>query len=93
MLAVAVLGIVIMRFGKARPTLHREDIERIGVGMTRAEVESALGCPPGEYNSRPVQTAPLGLKYSHMNGWDSWICDEGEIMVQYDKRDIVIENV
>ena len=56
--------------------------DRIRPGMTRAEVESLLGCPPGHYSKYPVITH-AGHSKAYV-AWTSWVSEEGEILVLFD---------
>lgn len=51
----ALLAVVGLYLGLPRsPRFTDEQFDRIQVGMTRAEVEAVLGCPPGCYAQEPV---------------------------------------
>jgi hypothetical protein len=63
LLLMVIVGGMWMRQYLAR--LHRENFDRIEIGMTQAEVEELLGGPPGNYSppyplSEPIFTT-LGL--------------------------------
>jgi hypothetical protein len=64
-------------------------MEQIEKGMTRDEVEDVLGVPPGIYTERepsPVchSFPPPDVVLIH-KGADYWLCDEGELLVLFDR--------
>jgi hypothetical protein len=65
--ALALLGIagpVALLIPRPGAGITRENYERIGKGMTEAEVEDALGCPPGDYTGgryAPPAYLPAGV--------------------------------
>jgi hypothetical protein len=59
----------------------RDRFERVRKGMSRDQIESIVGHPPGDYTSGPCLQMPRGLFYwNHV----TWLCDEGELLVEFD---------
>lgn len=58
--------------------------ERISIGSTRAEVEDALGGPPGDYKTREVFPFPRGGGTE-----DYWSFNHYDIIVGFDMDDRV----
>jgi len=73
---------------EARKITFSQDLaNQISIGMTRAEVEAVLGCPPGEYTTGPCDTPPLGSRaFIH----DQWLSDTGVIIVLFNDRGRVV---
>src|SRR5262245_51365959 len=71
----------------AGPQLKEENINKIEVGMTRAEVESLLGGPPGDYGPR----ADFGSLFGNppREGALEWHGVNGGIRVLFDAQAIV----
>jgi hypothetical protein len=59
--------------------------------MSRDEVISILGGSPGDYSNGRCISIFTGI------GYESWICDDGELLVRFDTRncasDVVICDV
>jgi hypothetical protein len=58
-------------------------MESIEIGMSRSEIETRLGAPPGVYisPSKIWYPIPLGGKFI---GYEAWVSDEGELHVLFD---------
>jgi hypothetical protein len=77
-----------------RPGLTRANYERIREGMTRQEVESLLGGPPGNYSRIPDKEAGLwtidpsrpDLNRQFFIGREVWIGDELAVAVWFDDK-------
>ena len=87
MVAVAVveaigLWALLRPWPSAVPHLAHEQIER---GMTPAEVHLVLGCPPGDYSTRPIETDFFCCVVDRRSPRRSeyWLGDEGLIDVKY----------
>jgi hypothetical protein len=55
--------------------------------MTRAEVETILGGPPGDYRTRPVDTEGFHFPTATLAGltqMQEWQGDEGDIVLRFD---------
>jgi hypothetical protein len=99
-LALAAIGTFALWPSRAARLTH-ENVERIHVGMNRAEVEAILG-PPGDYTTGPL-TDPLvmavqqgHIEYQVADGWltiCAWATDKEAIWVSFDNskvaRDVV----
>src|SRR4051794_20089185 len=85
---IGALVVALLLFGALIPVLlprpspvTRAAFERVEVKMTRAEGESILGGPPGDYRTRPV------LEYIGSGAgisWEVWMGDEGEAWVGFE---------
>jgi hypothetical protein len=62
------------------------DCRRIQVGMTRAEVQTRLGMPPGDYATGLHVPGPDSIRN---RGAVEWTSDEGQIRVWFDHHDSV----
>jgi hypothetical protein len=51
--------------------------------MTEAEVEAVFGCPPGEYNRRPLALPMTGVLFKR---W--WASDEAVVIVRVAPEDL-----
>src|SRR5262249_44853555 len=81
-----------------------ENYERIHQGMTRQQLEAILGCPPGNYRSRPYKVVTddkgsiiLGKMTVHVGYGDrtlyrnlNWDTDDASISVYLDERGRVV---
>jgi hypothetical protein len=63
------------------PRVNPGRFARVEKGMTRPEVYQAVGGPPGDYGSGPVQTPPGGLRFSI---YEEWLCDDAQLLVRFD---------
>src|SRR6478736_2862384 len=60
--------------------------DEIKLGMTRAEVESLLGGPPGRYNRwRRVMFLVPWSTAGMMPGDNTWIADDFAVIIRYDR--------
>ena len=62
--------------------INRENFDRVNEGMTEAEVEAILGCPPGNYNLRPVTVFKSGRMFRR---W--WVSDDAIITISLSPDD------
>jgi len=77
---------VVQFAGRSRKIVFDIDLyDQIQIGMTREEVVSTLGRPPGDYSTGFVVPESGRTGY---NAFD-WISDEGRIRVWFDKDDKV----
>jgi hypothetical protein len=67
-------------------TFSQENANQISIGMTRDEVETILGCPPGDYTTELCDTPPYG-PWTFVCDW--WVSDTGEIGVWFDEGEKV----
>ena len=92
-LAVAVLVPAALRFRAGAQRLARgrlidwDNFDRIDVGMTRQEVESILGGPPGDFTTRRMLF--FSARTGRAASWELWAADRGQIEVEFDEADIV----
>ena len=56
--------------------------------MTREEIISTVGQPPGNYANGRCVTLPLGIRYRN---YESWLCDEGQLLVLFDADGIATD--
>jgi hypothetical protein len=63
--------------------VNQENFERIRVGMTRAEVEAILRCPPGDYAT--VEYIPEFCGFT-LAGATRWISNDGEVRIWFDQH-------
>jgi hypothetical protein len=110
-LGVLTLGLaVLVALGiyqtRDRGRIRYENLDKIAAGMSMAEVERILGCPPGNYASGPLQqklvaadgeSVYISLDFSRsefpaMRGGTIfvWLGDRGEIGVEFDEEGTVI---
>jgi hypothetical protein len=74
-----------------RLRIHPDSAQQIRRGMTRAEVESILGAPPGNYS--------LGGRAEYFGGRPGrpfnaeWVGDEAALFVAFDERGVVLARV
>jgi hypothetical protein len=94
---VGSLAVALVLVGALQPLLvprpclvTKAACERIEKGMTRAEVEAALGGPPGDYSTRTCRDrTEEELWFSTSSGpfpwyggtWETWTGDEVEVRV------------
>jgi hypothetical protein len=52
--------------------VNRANFERIQAGMTRAEVEAILHCPPGDYGADPRIRLIIGFGDLPWGRWEVW---------------------
>src|SRR5262245_60058983 len=74
-----------------RPRATRERFEQVKKGMSRDEVARTVGVPPGNYSNGgvyPVLDHPVMIG-SHQ----SWLCDDGYLLVHFDEADTAIDVV
>src|SRR5690242_10910657 len=69
-------------------TITRQQLERVEKGMTRDQIVSIVGGPPGDYRSDYCIQMPHGIRYSF---YDHWLCDEGELLVCFDDQGTAID--
>lgn len=69
--------------------VNETNFNRIRVGMTQAEVEAILGCPPGDYATRPWMADAFEEDYQEPDRLETWASDWGYIRVRFDKSDRV----
>src|SRR5262245_56538388 len=81
------VAVPLLLLGAALPVLlrpcpvTRAALGRVKEGMSRAEVEAALGGAPGDYRTRPVE--PYFGTYGD-RPWEFWRGDEGDAWVYYE---------
>ncbi len=63
--------------------VNRANFERIQVGMTQAEVEAILGCPPGDYAT--VDYLPEFCGFMIL-GATVWVSNDGDVRVWFDNE-------
>src|SRR5262249_14959883 len=96
--AFALLGAIgalwLFRSMNAKPAFTEELSAKIKPGMTEQEVEAIVGCPPGDYTTRPYDDPPtlrgaffLSKSVIHR----VWISDSGRIAVFFNKQGVVID--
>jgi hypothetical protein len=68
--------------------IDREHCDRIKAGMTRAEVEAALGGPSGDFTTREVWFSAYGRPLDLLWEGDraTWTADQGRIQIGFDER-------
>jgi hypothetical protein len=77
---VTVMGLFIPR--PRQPPISREQFERIEQGMSREEVETILGAPPGYYHTRHY-CPKISSSVPYVD-FDFWVGDEGMVRVRFD---------
>ena len=82
-LAVAI-GLALQRNLQRKSPVERFR-ERIVVGSTRAEVEDALGGPPGDYKTQEYISQPFDRSL-----FDGWSFNGHDISVEFNEEDKVI---
>ncbi|MDB5306217.1 MAG: hypothetical protein JWO38_419 [Gemmataceae bacterium] len=67
-----------------KPKPCRATFEQVAKGMTRGEVATTLGGPPGVYAhgelGSDIVLAPRGLGWT---SYDQWVADDGELLVWF----------
>jgi outer membrane protein assembly factor BamE (lipoprotein component of BamABCDE complex) len=94
-IALASLSVAVWNVIGHYSTVRRHHLERVEIGMTRAEVEALLGGPPGDYRTNPERfsishhsLAQFRLEEAYAK--DDWIVDEAMIQVWFDANDRVV---
>jgi hypothetical protein len=79
-----------------RSPINRDAFERIEIGMTVAQVEAAIGLPPGDYGTRWIRVPVLSAdaedefwRLAHEKKYISWSSDEGEILIRVSPEGVV----
>lgn len=87
--ALVVVGGLTALVGPRHCPVNRAAFERIGKGMTRAEVHAILGGPAGDYRKRPPH--PACYIYPEHSGWgwfaERWEGDEGMVELWFNPVD------
>jgi hypothetical protein len=86
-LLILLIGLSIVLFGflYIRHHTERAVLESIKKGMSRTEIESKLGGPPGDYRTKKENIPlPLGSKFDMYEAWDF---DEGLLFVRFNGDD------
>jgi hypothetical protein len=81
LLAVGLCGLVLtFHLWQEPPGITRANYDKIEAGMTKAEVEAILGCPPGNFGAdvEPVATVQTGAMFR-----SCWIGNNAVISVTF----------
>lgn len=96
LLAILTLSALTLYCVYAACPIRYQNFDRIQEGMTRAEVETLLGCPPGDHTTGPVEfdSDDMGILIIALDmrqgRWlKEWDGDQGNIMVSFDDEDVV----
>jgi outer membrane protein assembly factor BamE (lipoprotein component of BamABCDE complex) len=68
----------------------RDQLEEVTIGMSTEQVIRTVGGPPGNYTNGPISTEACACL--HPDQWPlygHWICDDGHLVVYFDKGGIV----
>jgi hypothetical protein len=68
----------------SRPRSMRARFDQVKKGMSRDEVIRILGGPPGDYTDGQWSPMP---RMPDDEAYQSWISDEGELLVRFDDAD------
>jgi hypothetical protein len=79
----------IIAFRPLPPPIDRASFDRIKVGMPKREVEAILGGPPGNYTTKTVISSPRRGVLSEPGNKQSWLGNEGMVLVRFDDRGAV----
>jgi hypothetical protein len=74
--------------GSGGCVLRRQQLERVVPGMTRAEVVTLLGGPPGDYRTDPGRFS-VAHHSLYALGFEEWVADEAKAAVWFDPDDRV----
>ena len=84
------VGAILYTMLSLRHNITTDSVAAITRGMTRAEVESILGGPPGRYY-RWRQASPILLPDPYLaGGEDEWIADDYAVFVRFDASGRVV---
>ncbi len=98
-LVVALLGTaaIFLLPASPGPAWTRQDLDRLHPGMTVADVESILGCAPGDYRSQPSEDTatdgdlcdrsfgfPVEIADKSFNGLRTWRSDTADFALVFD---------
>ena len=86
---IAVTGVFLLLFVVASPVLFprpssatKAAFDLIKAGMTLADVETLMDCPPGDYRTRPGEVIGALLSEEEIRGgYYLWQTDEGALFV------------
>jgi len=70
-----------------RDPIRYENLEHLRLGMTKAEVEELIGCPPGDYRTGEVIQIKSGVLVAWTNSKSIWSGDQAEIHVFWDENE------
>ena len=95
--ALGIVAVAVTLFYNQRPCgIDKNGFAAISDGMTRDEVESILGRPPGDYTTKkemyfrfPPGSANAALYLGWT--WEEWISDHGWITLTFDRDGKVIQ--
>src|SRR5262249_11881164 len=91
--AFALLGAIgalwLFRSMNAKPAFTQEVSANIKSGMTEQEVEAIVGCPPGDYTTRPYDDPPTTHGCFLFSKSALWVSDSGMIRVTFNAHGIV----
>jgi hypothetical protein len=59
--ALVLVGVGIFCLTPGRVDITYRNSEQIRRGMSRAEIQAIIGCPPGDYSTGPTTPVPQGL--------------------------------
>lgn len=72
--------------GPSTEAIKVENCKLLHEGMTRSEVIKIIGAAPGDYRSDSRICSLHGGARPWANSSDHWICDSGELYVEFDTQ-------
>jgi hypothetical protein len=73
-----------------RSPIQYENFDQIRPGMTLAEVEALLGCPPGDYRKCEIAYALDDIDFPINADEARWQGSQGDLMIFHDENKIVV---
>jgi hypothetical protein len=89
--ALSVLALATVWFALPRPGINHSNFQRIKAGMTQADVEALMGCPPGDYSDDNAFLWAYGEGWGVRNaGMDAcWTSNDGLVSASFDANGLV----
>jgi hypothetical protein len=84
-----VLAVVLPLVLPMRCPVNRAAADKIKPGMTQAEVEKALGGPPGDYRTKPGLPGVDGWSGLPFGRLETWSGDSGDVLVCFGEDGLV----